>query len=110
MQLKPFINLEEIEEQELISGIFAKLIHMDGMSLAHVRLTKGAILPEHFHVHEQITNIIKGELEMTVDGVAKICKPGDCVRLDSNVPHSARALTDCYAIDVFQPVREDYKK
>lgn len=26
-----------------------------------------------------------------------------------HVPHSGRALTDCRVIDVFYPVREDYR-
>ena len=29
--------------------------------------------------------------------------------IPSNMPHSAIAATDCKAIDVFSPVREDYK-
>lgn len=108
MQQK-FTNKNNITEKELVPGIFAKLVHMEGMSIAHVRIEKGAILPEHAHVHEQVTNIMEGELEMTVGGETKVCKPGDIVVLASNMPHSARALTDCYVIDVFQPVREDYK-
>ncbi|GAB5550837.1 MAG: cupin domain-containing protein [Saprospiraceae bacterium] len=108
MQQK-FTNKNSITEKELVPGIFAKLVHMEGMSIAHVRIEKGAILPEHAHVHEQVTNILEGELEMTVGGETKVCKPGDIVILASKMPHSARALTDCYVIDVFQPVREDYK-
>lgn len=108
MQQK-FTNKSTIAEKELVPGIFAKLVHMEGMSIAHVRIEKGAVLPEHAHVHEQVTNILEGELEMTVGGETKVCKPGDIVVLASNMPHSARALTACYLIDVFQPVREDYK-
>lgn len=108
MQQK-FTKTDDIPEKELVPGIFAKLVHMEGMSVAHVRIEKGAILPEHAHVHEQVTNILEGELEMTVGGETKVCKPGDIVLLASNMPHSARALTDCYVMDVFQPVREDYK-
>jgi quercetin dioxygenase-like cupin family protein len=79
------------------------------MSVAHVRIEEGAILPEHFHVHEQVTNMIEGQLEMTVNGDTKVCSGGDMVVIPSNVPHSARAITACKLIDVFQPVREDYK-
>ncbi len=104
-----FVNLDNLTEKELVPGIFAKLIHMEGMSVAHVRIEKGAVLPEHHHVHEQVTNVISGELQMTANGETKVCKPGDCVQLGSNVPHSAVALTDCYVIDVFQPVRADYR-
>lgn len=108
MQQK-FRNKASITEKELVPGIFAKLVHMEGMSVAHVRLEKGAVLPEHAHIHEQMTNILEGELEMTVGGETKVCKPGDIIVLESNMPHSARALTECYLIDVFQPVREDYR-
>ena len=105
-----FTATSQIEEKEIVTGIFAKFVHMENMTIGHVRLVKGAVLPEHHHVHEQVSNIISGAFEMTVDGVSKICKAGDIVILPSNVPHSGRALTDCYIIDVFQPVREDYKK
>ena len=104
-----FRATSQIEEKELVPGIFAKFIHMENMTVGHIRLVKDAVLPLHHHFHEQLSNLISGELEMTVDGKTKICKAGDIVVLPSNVPHSARALTDCYVIDIFQPVREDYK-
>lgn len=104
-----FEAINNIPEKELVPGIYARLVHMDGMSIAHVRLEKDAILPEHAHVHEQVTNIIEGTLEMTVNGETKVCTSGDVVMIPSNAPHSARAITACKVIDVFQPVREDYK-
>ena len=104
-----FQNLSDIKEKELVPGIYAKLIHMEGTSVAHVRIEKGAVLPEHHHPHEQVTNIIEGELEMTVGGEKHLCKPGDVIAIPSNVPHSAVSATGCRVIDVFQPVREDYK-
>ncbi len=104
-----FIELENLPERELAPGFRARLIHTDKMTLAHVRIAKGSVLPAHKHFHEQVTNIISGELEMTVGGETVLCKPGMSVNIPSNVLHSARAATDCYVIDVFQPVREDYR-
>jgi len=75
----------------------------------HVTVKAGSALPEHHHPHEQITNIIAGEFEMTVDGVTRICRAGDVVVIASNKPHSGIALTDCRIMDVFNPPREDYK-
>lgn len=104
-----FHQLNDAPEKELVPGIYGKLAHTDGMSILHARIEKDAVLPEHQHPHEQITSIISGELEMTIGGETKVCRPGDVITIPGNVPHSARALTECRVIDAFQPVREDYK-
>ena len=104
-----FHQLSDIEEKEIIKGFFGKMIHLDKVTVAHFRVLKGSILPEHHHIHEQITNVISGELEMTVDGKTRVCRAGDVIAIPSNVPHSARALTDCKLVDVFQPAREEYR-
>ena len=104
-----FIDLEQLPEKELAPGFNARLVHTGKVTIAHVRVRKGSSLPAHKHFHEQVTNIISGELEMTVGGDTAVCKPGMSIRIPSNVLHSARALTDCYLIDVFHPEREDYQ-
>lgn len=105
-----FQNTNKIQEKELVPGIFAKMVHTDTLTVMHVRIEKGAVLPEHHHVQEQVTNIMEGELEMIIDGKKQLCKPGDVVIIPSNVPHAAVSPTGCKVIDVFNPVREDYKK
>jgi quercetin dioxygenase-like cupin family protein len=105
-----FTNRNNIEEKELVPGIHVRMIHMEGTTVMHVRIEAGAKLPEHHHIHEQVTNILEGDLEMTVGGETHHCKAGDVVTIPSDVPHSAVSHNGCYAIDVFQPVREDYKK
>ena len=107
--MNPFLKLADLKEKELFKGFFARLIHTDRMTIAHLRIVAGSALPEHFHPQEQLTNILSGEFEMTVDGKTQVCTAGTSVVIPSNTPHSGRALTDCIAIDVFQPVREDYK-
>lgn len=102
-------ELAHLPEKELVPGIFGKLVHTAGMSILHARIEKDAVLPEHQHPHEQITSIISGTLEMTVAGHTKVCHPGEVIAIPSDVPHSARALTEVQVIDAFQPVREDYK-
>lgn len=109
MQNNTFVPIDTIPEKELVPGIYARLVHMKGVSVARVRIEAGAVLPQHAHVHEQVTNMLSGQLEMTVGGETKVCLAGDVVIIPSQVPHSAKALTACELIDVFQPVREDYK-
>lgn len=104
-----FHDRNELETKELVPGISGQLIHTETMSIGYFDITKDAVLPEHSHVHEQVTSVLEGELEMTVGGETKIMKAGYVATIPSNTPHSARALTNCKAVDVFNPVREDYK-
>jgi quercetin dioxygenase-like cupin family protein len=79
------------------------------MSLAYLTIEAGAPLPEHTHPHEQVTNVIEGQLELTIAGETSVLTPGKVAVIPPNMPHSGRALTPCRAIDVFYPVREEYR-
>ncbi len=102
-------NVSNIPEKELFEGLRARFIHTENVTIGHVTIDKGAVLPEHAHIHEQITHIVAGELEMTVNNQTNVLSAGMSVTIPSNVIHSAKALTNCQVIDTFCPVREDYK-
>ena len=105
----PQINLDEIEEKELLPGLHVRFVHSDTMTLAYWNIEDGASLPEHTHHHEQIVNVIEGELELVVDGEPHHLTSGKVFLLPPNVPHGGKALTPCKVIDVFHPVREEYR-
>lgn len=104
-----FKQISEVNEKELFPGFLARLVHTDGLTIAHLRVESGSELPEHKHPHEQVTNIISGELEMTVGGKTYVCGPGTVITIPGEVKHSARALNEVTLIDIFRPVREDYR-
>jgi quercetin dioxygenase-like cupin family protein len=79
------------------------------MTLAYWEIDAGAALPAHSHPHEQVVNPVWGELELTMGEETRVIRPGDVVVIPPDVPHSGRAVTDCRIIDVFHPVREDYR-
>jgi quercetin dioxygenase-like cupin family protein len=60
-------------------------------------------------MHEQVVNVIEGQFELTVEGKTTILNPGDLFVIPSNAGHTGRALTKCKVIDVFYPIREDYR-
>ena len=107
--MSPFQELSAIEERELIPGFHARMIHTDRLTMAHFRVVAGAELPEHQHPQEQITTVLAGKFSMTVAGETRVCTPGMAVVIPPDTPHSGRALEDCRLVDVFHPVREDYR-
>ncbi len=104
-----FIQYNEIAEREVIPGFFARFIHSDHMTLASWRIEAGSILKLHSHPHEQVTLVIEGELELTMEGETRRLVPGVAAVIPANVPHVGLAVSNCKAIDVFYPVREEYR-
>jgi quercetin dioxygenase-like cupin family protein len=88
--------------------ISRQVIHAGTMTIARLVLKKGAVVPLHAHVNEQISTIDSGSLRFEVDGREIVVKAGESLVIPPNVPHMAEAHEDCTATDVFSPVREDW--
>jgi quercetin dioxygenase-like cupin family protein len=101
--------IKDIPSKEIVPGITGYYAHGDKHTFGYVEIKKGSIVPEHHHPQEQITYIIEGQLNMTIDGNPCQLVPGMYHVIPSNTSHSAIAITDCRVIDTFSPVREDYK-
>jgi len=104
-----FTSFQDSTPREIIPGFVARFIHTKSQTFSLVEVEKGSILPEHFHSNEQVSKVIEGSFELQIDGVKKVCSPGDIAVIDSNIPHSGVAITRCVILDVFTPAREDYK-
>jgi len=102
-------KIKDIKSKELANGITGYYAHGDSMTVGYVELKAGSSIPMHHHVHEQITFIIEGQLDMVIGGKPCPLTAGMYHVIPSNTPHSAIAKTDCKVIDAFNPVREDYK-
>jgi quercetin dioxygenase-like cupin family protein len=105
----PFINYNELPHLKIWDGIHGAITHTDELTFAQVTLEAGASLPEHHHIQEQWTHVIEGNLEFNMNGETKVLGPGMTAHLPPNLPHSAKALSQCRVIDCFRPVREDFK-
>ena len=103
------MNLEDITSKEIMPGYHGKLVHGEKISWAFWTVEEGAEVPEHHHHHEQIMHVVEGDFEFTLAGKTKVYKPGDVVLIPSNTPHGGKALTACKLMDVFSPVRDEYK-
>lgn len=105
---KVFI-LNDIERREILPGFQARFVHTDNMTLSYWDVTKGAVLPLHKHIHEQVTQVEEGEFELTIAGETRVYTKGMVAVIPSLAEHGGVALTDCKIFDIFSPVREDYK-
>ena len=101
-------KIRELPPKQLTAGISGHYAHGEQMSFGYVTIAKGSILPDHHHIHEQITCVLSGELEMTIGGTVVLLTEGMFYVISSNTHHSAVAHKDCVVIDVFSPVRADY--
>jgi quercetin dioxygenase-like cupin family protein len=104
-----FYPQKELNGKNLLKGGKVKLVHSDSMTFAEWTFDAGADLPEHSHPHEQITKVIRGEFELTVNGRKVLLKDGDAIVIAPNEIHSGKSITDSMVVDVFHPVREDLR-
>lgn len=104
----PFIDFGTTKRIQIWEGISGAFHHSEQLTFGHITLVKDVVVPEHKHVHEQWTHVLAGELEFTLDGKTMVLKPGMAVHIPSEVPHGARAITECNVMDCFLPVREDF--
>ena len=105
----PVLFLDDLAQKTPIPGFTGRFVHSEHMTLAYWTVEAGAELPEHAHPHEQVTHMIEGQFTLTIDGETETLGPGCVGMVPSNARHSGKALTPCRIMDVFYPVREDYR-
>jgi len=102
-------QLNDIPVKNTLPGFFGRMVHGDSSSLVFWEIKQGGVSPEHHHVHEQITYIMEGQLEMIIGGEKYLMTPGTVHVIPSNVPHSAVAITGLQDHHSFSPARDDYR-
>lgn len=97
---------------ELVPGVRTSQLFGDGAMLSLLELEPGARVDRHSHPHEQLGMVIDGELVLEVGGVEHRLGPGGSWQIPGGIVHAAWTEPGkrCRALDVFQPVREDYRE
>ena len=84
------------------------LAHSPALTLVRHQLRQGWRGTAHRHRHEQLVYVIKGAVEITVNGVSHVASTGDSFIVEPNAMHQATALEDSVVLDLFTPAREEY--
>jgi len=83
---------------------------MERMMLSLAQLEPHAVVEEHSHPHEQVGMVVEGKAVFYIGAEQKTLGPGDMYRIPGNVRHKVVALEQpVKALDIFNPIREDYR-
>jgi len=85
------------------------LAHNDELMLVRHYFEKGWVGARHSHPHHQLVYVVKGALRVDREGETFDVFEGDSFVVDGGVEHQASALETSEVLDVFTPVREDYR-
>ncbi len=99
---------EQMAWEPVTRNLSRKVIWGVNITVAQIDLKKGAVVPEHAHVSEQVTLLLRGALQFRVGDEEVVLRPGEVLVTPPNIPHQVLALEDTLAIDVFSPIRQDW--
>ena len=102
-------EVQDIPEREFIPGFCGRAVQAENVPLMHWEIESGAELSEHLHQHKQVSNSVAGEFMTNIGSQSHLMTNGEVAVTPSGAVHSGRAITQCRFLDVFHPVRENYK-
>jgi quercetin dioxygenase-like cupin family protein len=106
-----FVRLDGVRSFELVEGVTGQPLFGARAMLNLIRFEPAATVPLHSHPHEQLGIVLEGMQALVVDGIAHELGPLEAYVLPGGVEHSAYCGPDgALVLDVFTPVREDYRE
>lgn len=104
--------LDELPKDHPIDGMTRSAIRGDHSLLSINWLAPGhEVAPPHSHPFDQVALIISGAMEFEVEGEIYLVRAGEVLQIPKDAVHNAWVVGDEPAlnIDVFAPIREDYR-
>ena len=106
-----FVMNSDVEITELGGGVSRKILAYDESIMSvEVHFEKGAVGAMHTHPHTQISYVLEGAFEATIDGEIKVIRKGDTYVTAPNAPHGVVCLEAGTLLDIFTPMRADFLK
>lgn len=104
-----FFSETDLKPRQLLQGVTLRAVHGAQTMLTIFDLEPHAVIPSHSHPHEQITYVLAGALEFTLEGQTRVLRKGEGVVIGSGRQHGAKVLAEpTRALDGWYPIREDY--
>lgn len=103
-----YIRLKDFPVEEVNPLLDRQLISGERSMLARIVLRAGCVVPQHSHDNEQITYVLEGALQFSIQGQEIIVRAGEVLVIPAQMPHGAVALEDTVDLDIFCPPRTDW--
>lgn len=95
--------------EDLGQGVKRRVLaYGDALMQVEVHFEKGAVGAMHSHPHSQLTYVLSGKFEFTIDGETKVVCAGDALYKTPDVPHGCVCLEKGVLLDTFNPYRKDF--
>ena len=106
-----FVKNDDIILTDLGGGVSRKVLAYDeDLMSVEVRFEKGAVGAMHTHPHTQISYVLEGKFEATINSETMIIARGDTYITPPNAPHGVVCLEKGALLDIFTPMRKDFIK
>lgn len=100
---------EEIDLEKCGQGVQRKILsYTEELMCVENHFEKGGIGALHSHPHTQITYVVSGKFEFTIDGVKKVVSAGDSMLKRDSVEHGCVCLEEGILLDIFTPMRDEF--
>ena len=103
-------NVADLARFEAVQGIWMQSFVGGALMANWVTIEPGAAVPSHAHPHEQLGVMMQGEMTLTIGDETRTIGPGDVYAVPPHLPHGATSTDGCLVLDIFTPVREDYRE
>lgn len=102
---------QNIPEEQMNPKFARRVIHGTHITVANLTLLKGAEVPWHSHLNEQMSMVLAGKLRFEFEGGQEfIVDAGQVMEIVPHLPHRVFVLEDSMVFDLFSPIREDWRK
>ena len=109
--MSAFDDLSAIGPQDIWTGVVARAVHGEQLTLAVVELAPNAAVPEHSHANEQLGMVLTGSVTFRIGDQSRDLGPGGTWCIPANAPHEVVAGPEgAVVIDVFAPPRDDWSR
>jgi quercetin dioxygenase-like cupin family protein len=106
-----WVHFEQLRRFDLAEGVSGRPLFGQGAMINLIEFEPGAVVPPHSHPHEQLGIVLRGMHTLVVAGDVHELEPMQGYVIPGGVEHWGSAGPEgAVVLDVFNPVREDYRE